>query len=329
MLKFFKQRNPLLYPFLFVFTFALNAVLYFKPSAFSSFDHSLIATLFNFDITIFSNQGLITVSIVFTFLQALIISQIFNKYRLTTESSLLPSFIFVTLEALFPEHILLNSAFISLFLILLLINLLLTLFDKSDAVQPIFFIAFFAGIGGMIYSPLYLFIILIILAVPTLKTPLTSEFAIIPFGFLIPIYLLGMVYYMQGDLTHFLTLFSNSFAQFSFSFKGSILPNAIPIGFLFLVLSIGFFKDTFVYKSKVVRSLRYHRIFIYFFVITLILFVFTSAEKGNLSYYFMVPITFFLSTMFSHENNKLNEFIFAGLLLVIAFMQANMLLNLL
>ena len=328
MLKFFKSRNPLLYPILLIYTFALNAVLLFKSVAISSFDHSLIATLFKLDITLFPNQSIIIVSILFAFLQALLVNQIFNKYRLTSESSLLPSFIFITLEALFPEYILPNSAFISLFMILLVINYLLTLFDMSDAVQRIFFISFFIGIGGMIYSPMFLFILLVIIAIPTLKTPLSSEFVIIPFGLLIPIYLVGMYFYMKGELSSFLSIFSNSFPQFSFTFNENFLPNAIPVSFLLLVLSIGFVKNTFVFKNKVVRLSRYHRVFSYYFILTLILFVFTSAEKSDSSYYFILPITFYLSSMFSSEDNKLNEFIFGGLLAIVIFMQANMIFQL-
>lgn len=327
MLKFFKQRNPLLYPLLFIYTVGLNAVLLHKPDYHRSFDHSLISILFNIDITVFSQQTLFVVSIIFVFLQALLVNQIFHNYRLASDSSLLPSFIFITLEALFPESILPNAAFISLFLILMLIKYLLTLFDMQDAVQRIFFISFFVGIGGMIYSPMYLFIILIIIAIPSLKTPLSSEFAIIPFGFLTPIFLLGMYFYTKGDLENFLTIFSSSFPQFALDFKGEIMPNAIPIGFLVLVLSIGFLKDTFVFKNKIVRLSRYHRIFAYFFVLTLILFLFTSAVKADLSYYFIVPVTFFLSSMFSSENNKLNEFIFAALLVIVVIMQTNMVFN--
>jgi hypothetical protein len=327
LIKFFKQRNPLLYLLLFVFTFALNSVLFFLPSVDLSFEHSLLTSLFDWNLPDISYSLQVTILILLVFFQALLVNQIFQKFQLTKESSLLPSFLFITLQALFPKYILAGASFFSLFLLLLMLNHLLTLFDRKEAIQRIFFIAFFVGIGGLIYSPMYLFVLLIIVSIPSLKTPLSSEFAIIPFGLLTPIYLIGMYYYMIGDLSNFIGSFSNSFPIFTFSFQNRIFPNAIPVGFLLLVLSIGFFKDTFVVENKVVRLTKYHRIFVYFFLLSLLLFLFTSASKENISYYFIVPVTFFLSSMFTSENSRLYEVMYAILMLIVVLLQANMLLH--
>ncbi|MFC2114683.1 hypothetical protein ACFLRI_04980 [Bacteroidota bacterium] len=328
MIRFFKQKTPFLYIFLFFYTFLLNAVLFFKPFQLGNLEHSLIGQLFSLNFTFYSSNLIIIASVILTFFQALIVNQIFNKFGLTSEVNLLPSFIFITVEALFPEAILLNPAFISMFIILIMMNYLLTLFDMHDATQRLFFISFLIGLGGMIFSPLYLYILSILIALPILKSPKTGEFAIIPFGFIIPIYIVGIVYYMKGDLNLFLGQFSNSIPEFTFEFKGKLLPGILPIGYLFLVLAIGFFKDFFIYTNKIVRLTRYHRVFTVFFVFTILLFLFTSVHKASLSYYFIMPVTFFLSSMFSSENSKLNEIIFGALLLIIGFLQLNLVIHL-
>jgi hypothetical protein len=299
----------------------MNGVLYFQPHIYPDWNSSFLSTWFSIQPQDFTPIRFITLSIFITFLQALLINGLFNRFKLTEEITFLPGFLFIIVTSAFPGLILLSPATLSFFILLLITSNLIQLFDLENAVQKLFFTSFFIGLGAFIYSPLLLFIFLIIIAFPLLKRSTVNEFIIIPFGYLIPLYIITLYFFFTNSIELFSEHLSMSLPQIEIVHHiGSPMVFA-PLGFIFILLIIGFVQNTFEKSSTSVRLARFQGMFATYFFLTLLIFLFINTDKTSFGIYFMFPVTFFLTTIFVNNNSKLYNFLFYGLIVVSVFQQ--------
>ncbi|MEA3495755.1 MAG: hypothetical protein U9R42_06940, partial [Bacteroidota bacterium] len=211
MLKHLKTRHPIIYLVLLLYSFLVNGVLYFKADIIPPIDHSFICELLKCNISLLPQNFLVTISILLVIIQAIFINKIIIRFNLIGERNTIPSFIYVSLLAIFPKSIILGPSILSMFLVLEIIRNLLNLFDKENAIQKLFFISLIIGLTSLVYSPLIFLIVLLFITFPILKRPSLWELSIIPIGLFVSFYLFFFYFYINNNLSEVINLFLNSF----------------------------------------------------------------------------------------------------------------------
>lgn len=264
----------------------------------------------------------IFISILTSFFNALGLNLTFSRFKLLDEINLLPAFIFITLQAMFPGIFLLSPAIFSFAIMLFVLYNLIALFDMERAVQHLFFTAFYLSIAALLFYPVIYFIIFILIAFPMLKRPTWQELIIIPVAALIPLHFVVFYYYWTDQLNEIMNIYSINFSVFRLPTQWKLVKEVIPFTFLFFILVLGFFKDNLFYQNKNVRTIRFIRVFTTYLMICSFIFIFFTESKLAFGYFFLIPVTFFLSLMFTIEDSRLYRISFILLILLAFGMQS-------
>lgn len=325
LIRYYKRKSPLLYLILLFFCFVLNASLFFLPELPFNTDHSFIYSWLKPDFSILSRTTIIIISIFILFFQAIIFSNMIRYFRMLSELSLLPAFLYVTLLSVFPDMIILGPASISVFLFMLFMRNLLQIFDLENAVQKIFFISFYTGINSLIYTPFAVFVLFLFISIPLLKQPYWREFLIIPFGFAMPLYFLGLYFYYFDNLPQYFQLMIATIPDFGWHFR-FVYNSSLPVlVYLFVMFIAAYFIIATSPVSTLVRLARYQRVFQLLFLILMALILFFNLNMMMAGVYLAMPFALYLSYAFAERNKTLYEFLYLGLFLCAVYSQLSML----
>lgn len=321
LLKIFNSRHPILYIVLFIYTFLVHGILYFKDFDIPKIENSFFFSIINYEFYTIPEPFIITISIIGVFLMAIFINQILNKYSLVKNPSFVPTFVFISISGIFTEMIIISPAVLGIFLILFIIYNLLSIFDMEYAVQNLFFVSFFIGMATLVYSPLVIYIILVYISIPILKRPTWWELAIVPFGFIFPLYLTGLGFYLFGKLDFMLETFINNFPVWGINLPKQYLPYIIPIIYLAVFSILGFIKYSVNDSAKLVRENRYQRTLSVLFVITLIIFLLSTSSRLYIGFILLIPVAMLLGRLYSEHQSRFFEISFLILLLIDVYVQ--------
>jgi len=321
LIQYLRQRSPFQYVLLFVLVFALNISLFFHTTPVNIHNESLIFDIFSEFTSTISNFWYVVISLLTTYFVALFINHIFNKFKLLDEINLFPAFIFIITGSMFPGIILLSPASISFIILLIVIYNLLYLFDMEGAVQHLFFTAFYLSIASLIFFPVIILIVFIIISYPILKRLNWREFIIIIIGIWVPFHLLMIYYYWNNSLTSFISNISGLYSGFRFPLNWKPVVELIPVSFLFLVLFIGFVKDSLVSGMRTVQKSRFMRVFAILLIITSVIFIFFTSNYLAFGIFLLLPVSFFLSTILTIGERRLNKIFFFVMIIISLGMQ--------
>ena len=314
-LVFIRRQSPFHLPLLLVYTFAINFSIFIGDFSYPVWEYSFLFNILEIEKISLSNNLVALISLLLTFIQAVLINSIIVKYQLIEQRNLLGAYIYVTITALFPYIILPSPAFFSLFFVLAVVHNMLGLFDVKNAAQKLFFSAFFLTLGGLLYSPVFLFFILLLLSSFLLKSPKLEEIIIIPMGFFTPVFLLFFCFYFFDNLD-VLIYCTNLIPQLEFLFNLNNVLHIISMSYLLVILIIGYFNYHFVFSNKTVKLARYHQMFFVYFMLMIAALIFTSLDKFSFISFFLIPLTLFLTTTFNFQSKKYPSFLFTGLFLL-------------
>ena len=316
-----KKQDPFHIPLLLIYVYAANSALFFKIPAYPVWEYSLLFNMLKLHQIEVSGSIVVSAVLFFTLVQALVLNRSFVKFKLVEQPHQLLSFVFITLTGLFPAVIMPSPAYISTFFVLIVFHNMLSLFDMENAVQRNFFSAFYLTVGGMIYTPVLSLFVLLLIASFILKAPKIREIIILPMGILVPLFLFLFVFYFTGNLDELPNYTQNLIPEIQIRFKGEFTLYFIPAFMIILILFIGFFQNAFIYVHKSVRSSRYNQFFVVYFIFLVLIFVFTSVDKFTFGTFFLIPISIFLTSTFSFENDRLNNYFALILIVLLILMQ--------
>ncbi len=242
--------------------------------------------------------------IIMVYVNGLYLNRIFVKYKILEQTAFLPSFIFITLAATYPEIIRYPVSLISLFIMTWVLDNLLKIFDLELATQNLFFVSAAIALCTLFFAPAILFLVLVIIALPVLKRPTWWEMSIIPFGFFIIIYLAGFGFYLNDHLDVFINKFSDTFPLAKLNYPHSTSINIAPTVFIFILLAIGFFRYYLVRSFRMVRDIRYNRVFNTYFVIALLILFLTDTPVFASAAMLLLPASIFLVTLFVEKEGR-------------------------
>ena len=322
-LKLFKRNTPFDYPVLLFYTFIVHGILFFKPGIQFIRQHSIFNSIFDFYVwDHFSFNTIITLSVFSIFILSLFFNRLINVYGFFQVQTLLPAYLFVTLSGIFPESAIISPALICFAAVLWIMFELFKLFDLETVVQKLFYISFFIGILNLIYYPFGYYIFFILISVPIIKTPKLRELLIIPIGYLSAFYLPGLYFYGNGHLDQFIQIIISNFylPEFQFSFKPQ--ASLFSVFYLIILITISYINFKWQASNILVRFIRYYNVLFLFFIVTLFIVLFIPANRLFSGYYFILPVSVYLSNFFyDDKRRRLKEVLFIILLIAIAFSQ--------
>ncbi|HPD64987.1 MAG TPA: hypothetical protein P5050_02845 [Bacteroidia bacterium] len=315
MITYLRQRNPLNYPLLLIYTFLINFSWFFSLPEPDKQSESFFYYLFgnHFHITDEFVAAILSVGLIY--ITSLFLNAVFSRLKVFNEVNLLPAFIFVTLKAMFPLTAVLTPFYFALIIMFLVVYNLLLLFDMTHAPEHLFFTSFFLGIAGLFYFPVNYYFLFILIAFPVLKRPTLQELFLIPVGGAMPLFFVAFYFYLTDQLNVFHQVFVDVFPGFVVPDFSHYTFTIFPVVFLFVLLTIGFFQDKFAFMAKNVRETRFNTTFTVYFFISGAVFVFLTKLPFSFAVFFLIPVTFFLGSFFMKGNKK---FINICLLLMMA-----------
>jgi hypothetical protein len=317
LIKLFRWVNPFSYFTLLLYTCFIHLSLFFSIPQIHFDTNSFLG------LWLLKNWVPISIFIPFltianTYFIAIFFLRIILRYRLYYKISLLPAYIFITLSGIHPELFFPTPVSISLYFMIFILNNLFRLKDLENATQQAFFISVLTGIGFLFYSPFLLFMLLFLFSIPILKNPLWQEIVILPLGFLTPVYLIGLGFYLNNDLSGFYRLLIEAVPVFGSDIPGLNLFSLSIIIYAAILIFISYLSMLSISEYATLEQKRMRRVLLIYFLINLFIIFFTSTEHFPALSYLSIPSTILLSNLYIHNKYiRMKEFLFYVLLLSI------------
>jgi hypothetical protein len=254
------------------------------------------------------------------FIQTVLFFGMIRKNGLTNDHSLISSFIYITLTGFFPGMIILSPSSISFFILIFAIYNLFLTYDIEFPVQKFFFVSLYIGIGSLFYTPLCIFLLFMIVALPALKTPSLRELLIIIVGFLLPFYFLLLYFFMTDQVQVFYTMFVKSLPEsINIRLEGNLLF-LIPIVYALILFLASFLKYFFQSGSRTIRIIIYNRILITCIIFGVAAFILLPTHRWLMGPYILAPVSVYIGNMLADDGRKIfNQVVFSLLFLLAAY----------
>jgi hypothetical protein len=222
------------------------------------------------------NQWLVA-TLVFVLLtsQALHLNYTLNKHEIFFKQSWLPALFYLILSTQFAAFLqfspllLINSIFI------FVLDKIFSLYKNQKTLGVTFDAALLIALVALLYAPAIFFVLLFFIGVAILKSINWRDLSIGLIGLLVPLLLMGVGYFINGNLMEFINQFKNSFTTTYIlsNFKlANFLPSAILISVVF-VLALMKIRNN--YLKNVTKSRLCQQILLLFVVISILTIPFT------------------------------------------------------
>lgn len=263
--------------------------------------------------------GIITLFVVFV--QALLVNNLANKYRLFKEITLFPGLFYILLVSCIQDFLPLSAVLLGNTFLIIAITNLLNIFKNSKCADAIFNVGFWIGVAALFYHAFVLFLFLGLLGLIVLRTFKFKEAVMLLTGYLLPFIFVSVYYFWQNEFdaywqTHF-------FEQFSF------LDFPRPLGWttyykytiLGVLIIMGVFNRYTFEKSYKIRN------FMNIFYTTLIIsgLTFLFQENIQISHFLIIatPLSILLAACFLAMSKTKAEFIHLFIFIAVMLFQFN------
>ena len=236
---------------LLLFIIALLSYYFFHPSEFVVHDFGQgVGEFIDSKSAIISSKYLqFLLAIVLIFWQALLISNIVIKHKLSRMLSLVPGAVFVLycITCLQPElmHIILLA---NLFFVFAIINLF-AIYKKHHPISSIFNAGFLLGCAALIYPPYWIYIIVFFLGLISLRSINLLETLQLLLAYACPYFLFGTANYYWSSFDLFVDYLKPGFYLHSLDFK-EVIPWLKPVLILIISVLYVYFQDNLRKKKK-------------------------------------------------------------------------------
>ncbi len=237
----------------------------------------------------------------FVVLQAWLLNHLVVKHSILRKDSFLPALFFVLLNSFYKEQLFLNPQLIANLFIILMFERLCNLYESEKPLYVVLDSGLFLGLAilfnydTLIYLPLIL-ISVVIITYFNIRFLLASIF-----GILLPIYLVGVVFYMFDSLNDLLIIIEISVKR---NYINQITFNWIKLLPWFLITGITLVSAVLLqaeyFKSKVKTRRIIFTVVIFIIISVLIILI----ENHNLVYavcYLSIPLSIIIANYFMNK----------------------------
>lgn len=251
---------------------------------------------------LFSSQ---VVAILLLWGQALLVSTLVNRHRISPDSNLIPGLIYILVTSCFKEFLHLSPVLVAnTFFLIALYNLFDT-YKKTSCADLLFNTGLWLGIASLFYMPYLYFIVFCFIAINILRSANLKEYLIVLNGLMVTYFLAGVYFFWQDQLPWF-------FEQQFHRQAGFIIPHlkwdnaaGIPAGiFLTLILFTLFNAGSYTYKQNISTQKFISVLFLALFFGGVVVLFQQQISLDNLLIT-AIPVGIFLGITFSSIRNRL------------------------
>ncbi len=261
--------------------------------------------------------GIITLLVVFV--QALLINNLVNKYRLFRETTLFPGLFYILLVSCIQDFLPLSAVLLGNTFLIIAITNLLSIFKNAKCADAIFNVGFWVGIAALFYHAFVLFLFLGLLGLIVLRSFKFKEVIVLISGYLLPFIFISVYYFWYNEFqsywqTYFLEQFN--FLAFPPSRGWNTYYKYIILG---LLIVMGVFNNYTFEKSYKIRN--YMNIFYTTLIICGLTFIFQ--ENIQISHFLIIatPLSILLAACFLAMSKTTAEFVHLFIFIAIMLFQ--------
>lgn len=254
MLNLFRSNNIFSIVALFLVTIGIRMFPYFN---FHPIELSINAPLAQFFFNYWkllgpaSNLDYVVATLVI-YLQAIQINYITTQHGVLHKDSMLPALIYVTLNSIYPEQMVLSPQMIANTFLLLIIQRLFYLYESSKPLYLVLDAGMYLGLAIMFNYDVINYLPFILISVVAMTSFNIKYLIVAIIGIIVPIYFTTALFYLSNHLNDFMAFVELSFTKSYFT-KLTIDPIvAIPwFAMLGLLLYTGIIIQSNFYKNNV------------------------------------------------------------------------------
>lgn len=317
MLVFFRNNNILTYAALLVYTAILRLSPYFLHP---SFDIHINAPLSQF---IFQDLGMQHISptlnyllaSLLLFIQAFWLNYISSQHNFMPSYSTIPALLFITINSIYPQQMLLNPQLLSNTFLILLFQRLCYLYESPRPLYLALEAGFYLGTAMLFNYDLITYLIFIIAAVITMTSFNLRFITVSLIGLILPIYFITVFFYLMNRLNDFIAFVKNSFENGFINVGNFPVKMLYPWAFIIFLSIIGLLKIQARFLGNNVKT---RRILIMSFLMLILSLPVLFIQMKNLILnliYLSVPVSIAIAYFLSENyRTRLKEFLFFILL---------------
>jgi hypothetical protein len=316
--RFFHSNNPICIILLVPFVLVLHLPIFMLPLT-GPMDTDGYLSLLAKPILAASPALHYLVSAILVCIDLYLVHKITNIYKMLGSYSYLVTILFCFLNAFFISFTTNISTQVAVLLLLMLVYYYILLFERSFSLKTGFNIGLVLGLGGLFFKPFMLFFVLSVWGVIAYRTDYVRVFFAILLGFLMPFYFLFTIQYLGASK---IIWFSFLPQVHLLSFEKWAMP---PIGYLYAVLFVGFFVQSFIKSQGSLNSMLifnrniYNALSLSAALVVISLFL-SSFFSLSLLHLMVIPFSFMLAYLLKDYKRKwIPELYFWILLCLVIF----------
>jgi hypothetical protein len=221
----------------------------------------------------------VIIGFVLTIIQSLVFNMVLISHGLVSKNSMIPAIVLVAMMSCHYQNLTLTPIILAGFLLVALLNIVFSMYEKTDNIKDLLSAGFLVSFSSMIYFP-SIFLLLFILYVLIIYRIVTWREWVVPFiGFIIPFLYLWTYYLWTDELNVVYVEFGRFFSHI---FNTVIIPDVGDIiveGWLILLILLPAFVKTITsLNSYNIISRKKLSVSNWFLVITIVI----TLAYGNL-----------------------------------------------
>ena len=237
----------------------------------------------------------------FVVLQAWLLNHLVIKHSILRKDSFLPALIFVLLNSFYKEQLFLSPQLIANLFIILMFERLCNLYESEKPLYVVLDSGLFLGLAILFNYDTFIYLPLILISV-VIITYFNIRFLLASiFGILLPIYLVGVVFYMFDSLNDLLIIIEISIKR---NYINQITFNWVKLLPWFLITGITLVSAVLLqaeyFKSKVKTRRIIFTVVIFIIISILIILI----ENHNLVFavcYLSIPLSIIIANYFMNK----------------------------
>lgn len=300
MLKIFKQNNIFSAITLLLVTLLVRiypAFNFYTPTI--NVNAPVARLVFNFipQLESYDVISVLTASILI-YIQALLINYIGSQHNLLHKNSMLPGLFFILLNSIYKEQLYLSPQIISNTFFIWLIYRICFLYEFHKPLLLVFDCGFLLGLAALFNYDMAIYLPFILLAIVTITSFNLRYFFVAILGMLVPLYFLGVIFYLADNFLVFKTSIVDSLTKTYFNTIGFNYIQNLPWFLIIPILLLSLLRIQANYYKNKVKTRRLQLMLIILMAFSILLLFAENAFFGYAVCYIAIPISYFLGNYF-------------------------------
>lgn len=322
MINQFRSLSPINILGLFLFTFLMRLAFFTQMPAELNFEfletyaRLLVAAP---PATNLLPQVNVLIAGLLVFIQALLFNRVINSHNLMAKAGYLPALMYIMGCSLFLDFLILSPPLIANFLLIWIIDKLLTVGKSANARMLLFDIGMLTALGTVIYFPFVVLVLMLWITLVISRPFNWREWIMGPLGFLTIFFFIGVFYYWHDQVSRFINIWSpltNRFPSvFDINYKDYL--SLIPIILIF-VLGVLRLRENFF--NSYISTRKAFQILFFIFIVAIASF-YTKPDFRLYHFLLCIPAgSVLLVYYFAHAKRRwFYESLFAFLVITIQY----------